>query len=239
MKFNDNYHDDCVREDELADVVYLRSGDKNKAFGVITNRRANYYTLGEGECIQNTLDIPKPTNEGLQTYGNVEPEGGNNRIRIRNMKLGKEYKIKYYSPYDLVNSIKEETRWGPKLTLEFPDLDTLDILLFEAFPLGGNFKSMLSDTTDSKEILTRESKKEKGDEVIVYPNPNDGDFNILIENFNGVLAIYITNNLGKEVDVRTQIFYENQYDNKSFNSGVYIVKVVYKDKIIRKKLIIN
>lgn len=155
------------------------------------------------------------------------------------MKLGKEYKIKYYSPYDLVNSIKEETRWGPKLTLEFPDLDTLDILLFEAFPLGGNFKSMLSDTTDSKEILTRESKKEKGDEVIVYPNPNDGDFNILIENFNGVLAIYITNNLGKEVDVRTQIFYENQYDNKSFNFGVYIVKVVYKDKIIRKKLIIN
>ena len=45
LRFNKSYRDDCIRDDELADVVYLRSGDKEKAFGVITNRRANYYTL--------------------------------------------------------------------------------------------------------------------------------------------------------------------------------------------------
>lgn len=73
--------------------------------------------------------------------------------RIRNMALGflglpKEYKIKYYSPYDQVNSIKEETRWSPKLTLEFPDLENLDIVLFEVFPMGENFKSATNDTSN-------------------------------------------------------------------------------------------
>jgi len=49
--------DDCIREDELADLVYLRSGDKRKAFGVITNRRANYFTLGGDSC---QLNQPAP-----------------------------------------------------------------------------------------------------------------------------------------------------------------------------------
>jgi hypothetical protein len=54
-------------------------------------------------------------------------------MALGTLGLPKEFKIKYYSPYDQVNSIKEETRWAPQLTLEFPEMDTLDLVLFEVF----------------------------------------------------------------------------------------------------------
>jgi hypothetical protein len=179
----------------------------------------------------------------LQNYGSVSPGNFNNRLRLRNMRPGllglKEYKIKYYSPYDLVNSIKEETRFGSQHTLDFPDMDTLDIILFEVFPMGENFKSMPTDTTDSDDIITRASKKEDEDEVKVYPNPNDGNFFVLIENTEKVKRIQIIDNLGKQIDTRTVLRNENQYSNTNFNSGVYFIEVVFEDKIVRKKIIVN
>ncbi|MEX2484535.1 MAG: T9SS type A sorting domain-containing protein [Brumimicrobium sp.] len=259
-KYKKSYRDDCIREDELADVVYLRSGDQKKAFGVITNRRANYYTLGEGECTGNTtIGAPLHSNHDndpstlpdltdytvysdlLQEYGSVEPKGGSNRLRIRNMKLSKEYKIKYYSPYDLVNSIKEETRWGPKLTLEFPDLDTLDIVLFEVFRMGGSFKSMQNDSinSDNNDKLSRELKVDITENIKVFPNPNDGSFVVLVENPSDAKAIYITDNLGKRIDSKFDVSKENLYNKTNFRPGVYFIEAVFEDKVIQRKIIIN
>lgn len=61
LKYEKSYRDDCIRDDELADVVYLRSGDRQKAFGVITNRRANYYTLGK-EGVMRIVRTYQPLN---------------------------------------------------------------------------------------------------------------------------------------------------------------------------------
>ena len=247
-RYKKNYHDDCIRDDETADVVYLRSGDKEKAFGVITNRRANYYTLGKEECVEDSENLPAPEHSdsteigftnSLQNYGSVSPSNFNNRLRLRNMKLAKEYKIKYYSPYDLVNSIKEETRWGPKLTLEFPDMDTLNIILFEAFRMGESFKSMQTDTTNSKDPITKTPHKEKKDKVKIYPNPNDGNFVVFIESISTIKAIQITNNLGKIVDKKSKVVNENQYNKSNFNSGIYFVEVVYENMVVRKKIVVN
>ncbi|PHR43958.1 MAG: hypothetical protein COA32_15600 [Fluviicola sp.] len=169
----------------------------------------------------------------------------NSSLRIRNMALSvlgipKEYKIKYYSPYDQVNSIKEETRWAPQLTLEFPEMDTLEIILFEVFPMGENFKSATNDTTSKdKEIKKRSNDELQKQEVLIYPNPNDGNFVVLLENPETVKGIYISNNLGQVVDSRNEVFKQNSYTLNYFNSGVYSVEVVYSDKTIRKKIIIN
>ena len=173
-EYKKSYHDDCIRNDELADVVYLRSRDGQKAFGVITNRRSNYYTKGTGKCVdENLTPAPKHSKhdsepdlnplidyrdftELLQNSGVLFPNGGDNRLRLRNMGNSfQEFKIKYYSPFDLVNSIKEETKWGPKLTLDFPVFDTMDIVLFEAFRVGDNFKSITSDTSKVKDSVFR------------------------------------------------------------------------------------
>ena len=246
--YKSDYLDDCIRKDELADVVYLRSGDKEKAMGVITNRRANYWTKSvvndckdvEGNLLNPPVhsdSIPQ-YNFALQNYGSVSPESGDKRLRIRNMKLAKKYKIKYYSPYDLINPLKEETRWGPKLTLEFPDLDTLDIVLFEVFRVGESFKGTETDTTGSKKLIL--TKREQGfDEITVYPNPNNGSFVVFIENSQKVEAIHISDNIGKKVDSRYEVQGENYYKGLSFKPGIYFVEVIYKDKVIRKKIIIN
>lgn len=151
----------------------------------------------------------------------------------------KEYKIKYYSPYDQVNSIKEETRFGSQHILEFPDMDTLDIILFEVFPMGENFKSMSNDSTNTEDITSRKPKKEYEDEVKVYPNPNDGNFVVLIEEPSSVKAICITDNLGKRIDTRIDIIKENYYNKSSFNSGVYYVEVILNSHVIRRKIIIK
>lgn len=256
-KYKKSFRDDCIRKDELADVVYMRSGDQEKAFGVITNRRANYYTLGEGSCTDDSGIVTAPEHSNpsdpnselysilLQNYGSLAPESGNNRLRIRNMALGslglpKEYKIKYYSPYDQVNSIKEETRWAPQLTLEFPDMDTLDIILFEVFPMGEGFKSAVNDTTSSEKNI-KDLPKDEGQkqEVLIYPNPNNGDFIVSLENPRDVKSISISDNMGKQIYSRFTIIHKNQFNDLALTSGVYIVKVIFEDEVIRKKIITN
>lgn len=105
--------------------------------------------------------------------------------------------------------------------------------------MGENFKSMAVDTTKSEESFTREPKKEKSDEVIVYPNPNDGNFIIIINNHENVRAIHITDNLGKRIDSRFGVTTENQYNKMNFKSGVYFAEIIFEDKVVRKKVIIN
>ena len=153
------------------------------------------------------------------------------------MKFAKEYKIKYYSPYDQVNSIKEETKWGSKITLDFPEMDTLDIVLFEAFLMGGNFKSMSSDSTNEEKRISKEPKDKSNDEVLVYPNPNNGRFIVNINNIEKVNNIEIVDQLGRTVDVRSNFVRENQFSKTKLSPGNYWVKVVFTDQVIRKKLI--
>jgi len=194
--------------------------------------------LGEGECTGDSTIAAPPEGSPLRIYDTVVPGSGNDRLRLRNMKFANEYKIKYYTPYDQVNSIKEETRWGPKLTLEFPDMDTLNIILFEAFRKGGNFKSASNDSTDRESINSREVK-EKKDKVKIYPNPSDGNFVVFIENTSTVKAIKITNNLGKIIDKRAKVVNENQYNKSNFNSGIYFIEVVFEKKVVRKRIVVN
>jgi len=242
-RYKKKYRDDCIRDDETADVVYLRSGDKEKAFGVITNRRANYYTLGDDSC---RLNKPAPEHSDdsdidslLQTYDKVVPGNFNDRLRLRNMKFGREYKIKYYSPYDQTNSIKEETKWGSKVTLDFPEMDTLNIVLFEAFLMGDNFKSMSNDSTNTEKETTREPKEKKSKEVAVYPNPNDGSFTVKVEKNNEVKYIQVVDHLGNLVKTKRDIQEVNHFNRLNVADGVYWIKVIFQDTIVYKKVVVH
>jgi hypothetical protein len=250
-EYKKSYRDDCIREDELADLVYLRSGDKRKAFGVITNRRANYFTLGSGECVDTTIAIPEHSEfdpqeeddfadytDSLQNYGSLSPAGGSDKLQMRNMKSNL-YRINYYSPYNLSSPIGTGTAIGPTLNLNFPEMDTLDIILFTARRSNINFKSGFSDTVFSEETIQREVNNEKEDDVIVYPNPNEGQFVVLLEKPKDARVINIKNSLGQLVDSRKEISKENRYKLNHFNAGIYAVEVIYADKIIRKKMVIN
>ena len=68
---------------------------------------------------------------------------------------------------------------------------------------------------------------------------NDGKFEIYIENPSEVSMIRILDNLGKTIDTRTVVKKENQYYNNTLNSGVYFVEVIFENKVVRKKIVVN
>ncbi|MGM0477910.1 MAG: T9SS type A sorting domain-containing protein [Bacteroidota bacterium] len=165
-------------------------------------------------------------------------------FRIRNMALGSsgfpiEYKIKYYSPYDQVNSIKEETKWGPKLTLDFPEMDTLDIVLFEAFLMGDDFKSMSNDSTNREVKTSSPSNYQSTEKVLVYPNPNDGSFTVKLQSTTDVENIEVVDQLGNLVKTKRDIQEVNHFNNLNLSNGVYWVKVVFHDTITYKKVVVH
>jgi hypothetical protein len=61
----------------------------------------------------------------------------------------------------------------------------------------------------------------------------------MLEKTNDAQVIRIKNSLGKLIDSRKEVFRENKYHVHGFAAGVYTVEVVYADKIIRKKMVIN
>ena len=87
-------------------------------------------------------------------------------------------------------------------------------------------------------VLTKGGDDEKST-VQVYPNPSNGNFLVYISNLNSAKAIYILDNLGKQIDTRTNLQKENHFDKRNLNSGVYIVEVVFEDKVVRKKIVIK
>jgi len=177
--------------------------------------------------------------DSLQTYGLVTAnDSTNTTLKLRNMKSNL-YSINYYSPYNLSSPIGAEIAIGPALNLDFPTMDTLDIILFTAQRSNINFKSGFSDTVFAEETMQREVNHEKDDDVIVYPNPNDGQFMVLLEKPKDVLVINIKNSLGQLIDSRKDVYKENRYKLNNFKSGVYAVEVIYVDKIIKRKMVVN
>lgn len=127
-----------VRQDETADLIYMRSKEKDKAMGVITNRRYNYYTKGTGDCV-NEYPMPEHSQqnafatERLRNYGPINPGRGQNRLKVRGMKRT-TYRITYYNANAPDVPIHSETTRGRQLTLNFPKLgeENDDIILFKA-----------------------------------------------------------------------------------------------------------
>lgn len=135
--YKDRFVRSMVREDQTADLIYMRSRSRKQAMGVLTNRRYNYYTKGEGDCVKN---YPKPEHtegngfatERLQTYGPTVAGKGQNKLKVRGM-LGKKYRITYYNANNPAVPIYSEETRGRQLTLNYPVLggENDDILLFK------------------------------------------------------------------------------------------------------------
>jgi hypothetical protein len=155
------------------------------------------------------------------------------------MIFAKEYKIKYYSPYDQVNSIKEETKFGSKITLNFPEMDTLDIVLFEAFLMGDNFKSLSNDSTNMEKRPLRMAKDETIDEDLIYPNPNDGSFIVKLQSTEDVKYIEVVDQLGNLVKRKRDVQEINRFHNLNLANGMYWIKVAFDDIITYKKVVVH
>ena len=97
---------------------------------------------------------------------------------------------------------------------------------------------MEQDTTeDNTQVVNRE--EELQEDILIYPNPSNGNFVIQLNNPSLVKEIHIVDNLGKPVFVLKNIQRENQFNLNHLPSGTYTVEVVYRNETILKKIIIN
>lgn len=76
-------------------------------------------------------------------------------------------------------------------------------------------------------------------EIQIFPNPNNGQFSITIDDFKGYGKIEIYNSMGKII-VSKEITIENQViDLKKENNGIYLVKITNGTKKNIKRIIKN
>ena len=97
---------------------------------------------------------------------------------------------------------------------------------------------MEQDTTeDNTQVVNRE--EELQEDILIYPNPSNGDFVIQLNNPSLVKEIRIVDNLGKPIHSLKRIERENQFNLIHPPSGSYTIEVVYHHETILKKIIIN
>lgn len=99
-----------------------------------------------------------------------------------------------------------------------------------------NINDDKEETKDIDNVMSYEiSENELEDRILVYPNPNQGYFNIEVSEDEGqtLLMMELYNNIG--VLLETARFTKNvSIDISDYSSGIYILKIIKGDMICNK-----
>jgi hypothetical protein len=104
--------------------------------------------------------------------------------------------------------------------------------------------SNVEQKTSSKSVLATENNLESRNEILVYPNPSNGVFNIKLANLNVKTTVYVIDTAGR-IMASESISKENnsggliEIGNYNLSSGIYLVKIITKDETVTKKLLIQ
>jgi hypothetical protein len=76
------------------------------------------------------------------------------------------------------------------------------------------------------------------DEIVIYPNPSDGNFNVVLGNSESPYSIEIISFTGQIVFAKEDIT-DSAVSVRHLSKGIYLVKIITDSKTIIKKIIIN
>jgi endonuclease I len=111
-----------------------------------------------------------------------------------------------------------------------------------SFNLSTQWDSYTSDTCNNLASKTAIAVKEEPvsgtDEIVIYPNPSDGNFNIEFGNSNIPYSIEIISFSGQKV-FEKQNAASSEVSVQNLPSGIYIIKIIKGEKTSFKKIIIN
>ena len=81
----------------------------------------------------------------------------------------------------------------------------------------------------------------RGDEFVIYPNPNTGLFNLSApDNFRGKYSIKIYNSMGLPILQKENLSAEvSSIDLSAYAKGVYFVKIITYDRILMRKVFLQ
>lgn len=109
------------------------------------------------------------------------------------------------------------------------------------FNLSSQWDSYTQDTCNnlaSKMAQPIEEVVELSDEIVVFPNPSDGNFNIGLGNSDSPYSIEILLFSGQKV-FEKQNTTDSVISVSHLSSGIYIAKITRDSKTIIKKIVIN
>lgn len=109
------------------------------------------------------------------------------------------------------------------------------------FNLSSQWDSYTQDTCNnlaSKMAQPIEEVVELSDEIVVFPNPSDGNFNIGLGNSDSPYSIEILSFSGQKV-FEKQNTTDSVISVSHLSSGIYIAKITRDSKTIIKKIVIN
>ncbi|WP_343694943.1 endonuclease [Flavobacterium sp.] len=109
------------------------------------------------------------------------------------------------------------------------------------FNLSAQWDSYSQDTCNnlaSKMVKPAEEVVELSDEIVVFPNPSDGIFNIVLDNPESPYSIEILSFSGQKV-FEKQNTTDSVISVSHLSSGIYAVKIIKDSEVIIKKIIIN
>lgn len=125
--YNSSFAENMDSKEKKADLSYLRSGDGNYVFGVITNK--TYNVLSTSDCRkENVIKIPNI----LHNPQNVNTR--NESLKLRGLNNSRYY-ISYYTPTSQSDPISLSDDVGPKVKVEYsiPADPNTFITLFVAY----------------------------------------------------------------------------------------------------------
>lgn len=84
--------------------------------------------------------------------------------------------------------------------------------------------------------LTLSTNEFENEDILVYPNPTKGILNI--KNFRPETDYYITDVLGQEIQIKSQL-QGNSIDISNYSNGIYFISFLINDTSIVKKIIVS
>jgi hypothetical protein len=184
-------------EDSRVDLVYLRNSDKKRVLGVINNRTANFFTMGDKDALDAN---EKPTVcSYFSTVGEWEALGYHDPnplsslndmvLKIKDVEGESEFIVNFYNPLS-AESLPGNPYSGPHVVssnedgiiqfANFPALHpaTAPFLLVEVTKVGTPFLARLDNTREvkfeSKEKIVQSIPTGipgESQSVAVHPNP--------------------------------------------------------------------
>ncbi|CAD0004187.1 endonuclease [Flavobacterium salmonis] len=113
------------------------------------------------------------------------------------------------------------------------------------FNLSSQWDSYTTDTCNnltSKKVLIAENEDEEivsdSDNIIIYPNPSNGNFNIVLDNSAATYSVEILSITGLKVFEKSDLT-DAVISIDHLSKGTYIIKITKDSKTINKKIIIK
>lgn len=109
------------------------------------------------------------------------------------------------------------------------------------FNLSSQWDSYTTDTCNnlaSKIAIPNDEEIADSDEIVIYPNPSDGNFYVGFDNLDTTYSIEIISFTGQKV-FEKQNTTDAAISVSNLSKGIYIVQIITDSKTIIKKIIIN